>query len=74
MSEWISVAERLPEPGEAVDIWADGERLANYEYIRDYKGAKGNNFFDPIESGLIAVRNATHWMPLPPPPGEKGKE
>lgn len=68
MSEWISVKDRMPKNKQIVDIWRDGERLCNYEIFKDYKGQKGNTFFEPIEFGVCCVRNATHWMPLPEPP------
>jgi len=73
MGEWISVDERLPEEGtnvlvvyqfgsapETVDIWAatyEGEDAGSGElYWRD-----GEDFLE-----------VTHWMPLPPLPGELG--
>ncbi len=28
----------------------------------------GNGFFEPVKSGPTCVRDATHWMPLPPHP------
>jgi len=30
--------------------------------------SKTNIFYRPNESGYSCVRDATHWMPLPPPP------
>lgn len=68
--KWISVKDRLPSEGEVVDVWIGvyKERWTNYLYVRDYKGQKGNDFFDPVSSGLCCIRNASHWMPVPKPP------
>lgn len=71
MSEWIKVKDRMPKEGQHVDIWA-GEhhncRMTDYVLIKNYAGQKGNDFFEPISSGITCVRCATHWMPLPEPP------
>jgi len=57
--EWINVNDRLPEHGvEVLCISEEGrisveERMKGQEWI----------YCDKTDSG-----NATHWMPLPPPP------
>lgn len=64
MSEWISVNEKLPQPGRRVLLhaggfigegWCSGTRwLRNGRNVeRDYDAA------------------VTHWMPLPEPPKEE---
>jgi Protein of unknown function (DUF551). len=62
--KWISVKERLPEIGDIVLVY----------YRRgDYRGADIMRYIgrwltvDP----LVEV---THWMPLPEPPKESGRE
>lgn len=57
--EWISVTERLPEPG--VDV------LAAYRNRHIYMGTVGDDWLEEdIEDGYV-----THWMPLPEPPEVK---
>lgn len=57
--DWISVEERLPEPG--VDVFA----AYRNRYIT--MGTAGDDWLEEdIEDG-----NITHWMPLPEPPGEE---
>lgn len=56
--DWISVEERLPEPG--VDVFA----AYRNRYIT--MGTAGDDWLEEdIEDG-----NITHWMPLPEPPKE----
>lgn len=56
--DWISVEERLPEPG--VDV------LAAYRDRHINMGTAGDDWLEEdIEDG-----NITHWMPLPEPPEE----
>lgn len=64
MSEWQPI-ETAPKDGRPIDLWAGGERLAN---MRRVDLGRGNVFYDPVESGVCCVRNATHWMPIPEPP------
>lgn len=70
MSDWISVKDGFPESGRDVDVFVEqyDERWCNYRYLRDYNGSKGNDFFDPIRSGLCCIRNASHWMYVPENP------
>ena len=54
--DWISVEDRLPEPG--VDV------LAAYRDRHINMGTAGDDWLEEdIEDGYI-----THWMPLPEPP------
>lgn len=56
--DWISVEDRLPEPG--VDV------LAAYRDRHINMGTAGDDWLEEdIEDGYI-----THWMPLPEPPKE----
>lgn len=56
--DWISVEDRLPEPG--VDV------LAAYRDRHINMGTAGDDWLEEdIEDGYI-----THWMPLPEPPRE----
>ena len=66
--EWISVDDKKPRAGKTVDIWADNKRMANYCYVKNGSGNRGNNFFQPIHCGISCVRNATHWRFPPDPP------
>lgn len=59
---WISVAERLPEPG--VVILAGG---SNFVTEAIFNG--GGHWWILLDDGSISAR-VTHWQPMPAPPGE----
>ena len=63
MSEWISVKERLPDTEERVLVCLDLEKATPI-------GQDTDRFVDNRRwvrwNGAV-----THWMPLPPPPGEE---
>lgn len=60
MLEWISVKERLPEPGERV--------------LYCYRGFVGEGYVtrsgDWERAGIWTFYCPSHWMPLPKPPKE----
>jgi hypothetical protein len=57
MSEWISVAERLPPNGTQVLVACDtGYVTAGWQWFGKWNG-----------------EGITHWMPMPEPPGEEGE-
>ena len=58
MSEWISVEERLPEA--EVDVLVTDDN--GYVYVSRYH--VGSISF------WSAMKEVTHWMPLPAPPEE----
>lgn len=66
--EWQPI-ETAPKTSDViVDIWRPsygGERCTDMRRV-DLGG--GNIFYEPVFSGPSCVRDATHWMPLPPPP------
>ena len=61
---WISVKERLPEPGERV--------------LYCYRGFVGEGYVsrsgDWERAGIWTFYCPSHWMPLPEPPKEGGGE
>lgn len=64
MMDWISVKDRLPEPGHrvlAASVYFTGEcwMAVNGTWYR-YNGFDMDHLFESI----------THWMPLPEPPEE----
>ena len=66
MSEWTSVKDRMPEPGERV--LATNGKIVGEAYIGDdwkrYYGTGWQTAFSlPV----------THWMPLPEAPEEDAK-
>lgn len=67
MAGWISVDERLPEPGQTVAFVVDSENWATFKYLhgRVLGGSylPGQGFSVP---GLSLM--ASLWMPLPPAP------
>jgi hypothetical protein len=60
MAEWISVKDRLPEPGITV-LGSDGTNIAIVYMHKDKS-------WEFVWMGPI-----THWMPLPEPPDEEGE-
>lgn len=70
MSEWISVKDRLPEPGEKVITFL---RLAGSPMIgTGYFMGDDGWYYIGIEAPHHDV--VTHWMPLPEPPGGETKK
>lgn len=66
MMDWISIKDRLPNPGERVLAYAiDDDKLpyldCNYFEAAHYSG----QWYENVDSCCIHV---THWMPLPEPP------
>ena len=66
LNPWISVEERLPEPGSIVDIYSESSgRETNIKYWG--MSIRGGEWINQDEYWLDYV---THWMPLPNPPKE----
>lgn len=64
MAEWISVKDRLPEPGERVLVSDGGFVCESYLNIRDKWVRAG------VELSFMVPR---YWKPMPEPPGEENK-
>lgn len=75
-TEWISVKDKLPEPGELVLCYFDG--ILN-EYYRMKKKNDTVSGFGTSKHHVVrelitkngerwADEGVTHWMPLPEPP------
>lgn len=62
-TRWIPVAERLPEPGDEVLIYAADEGFA---YLGCYSPHNKSWCADGVIDDVL--HGATHWQPLPPPP------
>lgn len=62
---WISVKDRLPEPGQKViAVFRDsGGSIADQARYRD-------DMFDFSGWCNVQMESVTHWMPLPAPPKE----
>lgn len=66
MSEWISVKDRLPDPGITKILVLVQHRHGAIIDMARYLGKQG---FDLV-SWKLWDSDVTHWMPLPEPPGE----
>ena len=68
--KWISVEERLPEPGQGVLVYDDCEYMSVADYTHDKHFPTVYEFHvnGEYEPGV------THWMPLPEPPKEDDDE
>jgi hypothetical protein len=59
---WQPIAN-APKDNTPVDLWSPShERLTNYRRV---ERTKTNVFYDPICSGVVCVRDATHFMFIP---------
>ena len=64
-SAWISVADRLPEPGVRVLTWLAGVcNCVEIDMVHDH-GGDGSHESHGLHFGFEGV---THWQPLPEPP------
>lgn len=67
--KWISVTERLPDPGEPVLLYIrwddDGDRMIAYGRRRERTGWQAWN---AVLGELLKGYTVTHWLPLPAPP------
>lgn len=63
MSEWISIKQKLPSEFKIVLVFDSKEGVC-----RSYRNYDSSFCHDPLGGDLFHV---THWMPLPPPPGDK---
>lgn len=65
-SKWISVSERLPEPGKVLVTDGKSVRMTNGAWF--YRASDGETRAPANYGAGITV---THWMPLPEPPTER---
>lgn len=65
---WISVKDRLPNPGERV-LATDGAFVGTA-----FTRANGWMRYEGIDWQVISSSRVTHWMPLPEPPKEAHHE
>lgn len=65
MSNWISVKDRLPEPGQRVIVFS-----AKGKFIGEgWMDAKRKWFrYDGFASVELLFGTVTHWQPFPEPP------
>jgi hypothetical protein len=64
VSDWISVEDRLPTPGDNVAILCPSWGNAPYT---GYIGID-NTWHDMDGTELLGFNSPDHWMPLPEPP------
>ncbi len=71
MAEWISVKERLPEVGNMVLIFYDGQPvIAMFRKSEHCSGWFEGYCHMCEDSETYYLDDVTHWMPLPEPPKE----
>jgi hypothetical protein len=78
MSEWISVADRLPEPGTECLVfgphWFSEEPCIRMDCWDEQHEAPVGFSSQTVPIGLgwcdSSFEEVTHWMPLPTPPKE----
>lgn len=79
MDDWVSVEDRMPDPGEEVLVFAvsnDGYRSATIEKAEwGYTMRHLNKFSTYVDwkspwPYFFKNYTITHWMPLPDPPQE----
>lgn len=68
MSEWISVSERLPEPGVPVLIYIPAHDEQVTGVLERADGILASDSFHVNECDYWPVEHVSHWQPLPPPP------
>jgi hypothetical protein len=76
VNEWISVAERMPEPGTECIVWSPGNaQHGPFAYLDTWCEQREC----PVSFSTVSVPTGlgwdssdydeiSHWMPLPPPP------
>ena len=66
MSEWISVKDKMPQPGRYVACIA--KRNPFSRFMPMVARIEKNGWANPITEQYIS--EVTHWLPLPEPPKE----
>jgi hypothetical protein len=66
--EWISVADRLPESGQACLVWGNSKMLKKHISYSTFFGAE-SYFPGSKDHWSRGVKNVSHWLPLPEWPG-----
>jgi hypothetical protein len=59
--------DSAPKDNTPVDLWRSEARERAVNMYR-VEMASDNVFYEPVNDGPCVVRDATHWMPIPPPP------
>lgn len=72
MTEWISVKDRLPEHCQEVIVYWNNFASRNYEVHAATYNADFEYFY--IHKAGLAVKDVTHWMPLPKMPEKPYQE
>ena len=63
---WIPVSERMPEPGEPVQVWCEGAEQPGLAWVSRHADWSGEWVIP--EPQAIGYESITHWMPLPAGP------
>ena len=66
MSEWVSVKDKMPQPGRYVACIA--KRNPFSRFMPMVARIEKNGWANPITEQYIS--EVTHWLPLPEPPKE----
>ena len=67
LNGWISVEERLPEPGQMVLVYCNSRMHTMHVTVSTYMQT-----YSKVRRCYWSrrIKNVTHWMPLPAPPTE----
>ena len=69
MSEWISIEDELPDEGDKIIAFSNGNVVfAYYSSVWNDRATFRDPFMAQSDYGPEDLEDVTHWMPRPAPP------